>query len=259
MSALLQGRVVVITGGAGLIGRSFARSVAAQGATTVVADIDVAAGEAAAQALRAELPQAAVTFKPVDITSKQSLLDLIEALHGEYGRIDALVNNAYPRNPRYGRKFEDVTFEDFNQNVSMHLGGYFLAAQQFIGYFRRQGHGAIVNMASIYGVVAPRFQVYEGTAMTMPVEYAAIKSALIHLTRYLARYLKGANIRVNCISPGGILDGQPESFLEKYGAHALFKGMLDVADLQGALLFLLSDMSKFVNGQNLVVDDGWSL
>jgi NAD(P)-dependent dehydrogenase (short-subunit alcohol dehydrogenase family) len=148
---------------------------------------------------------------------------------------------------------------DFCENVTWHLGGYFLVSQQMAIYFKKQGHGNIINMSSIYGVMAPRFEVYENTAMTMPVEYAAIKAAIIQLTKYMAKYYKGSNIRVNAISPGGVLDKQPEAFLARYKANSLNKGMLDSADLVGTLLYLLSDLSAMVNGQNIVVDDGFSL
>lgn len=256
---LLNGKVIVITGGAGLIGRNFVRCVAEHGATAIVADVNKEAGNGFVDGLKKDNSQVKVEFAEVDITVKESLADMISYLHGRYGRIDALVNNAYPKNKNYGRKFEDVTYDDFCQNISLHLGGYFLASQQAAGYFKKQGYGSIINMASIYGVVAPRFGVYEHTNMTMPIEYAAIKSALVHLTKYLAQYFKGDNIRVNCISPGGILDGQPIEFLKRYNSFAASKGMLDAKDIQGVLLFLLSDMSKYINGQNIVVDDGWSL
>jgi len=256
---MLNNNVVIVTGGAGLLGRAFVRSIVEHGGIAVVADINQHAGSGFLEELRTDDSQARVEFVDVDITSKESLIKMISCLHDKHGRIDALVNNAYPRNKNYGRKFEEVTYDDFCQNVSMHLGGYFLTAQQVAGYFKKQGYGSIINMASIYGVVAPRFGIYEHTSMTMPVEYAAIKSAVIHLTKYLAQHLKGNNIRVNCISPGGILDGQPAEFLSRYNSFAASKGMLDAKDIQGALLFLLSDMSKFVNGQNIVVDDGWSL
>jgi len=195
----------------------------------------------------------------LDITDKTSVAKLIETLHRRHGRIDAVVNNAYPRNRNYGRKFEDVTYEDFCENLGLHLGGYFLIAQQFSAYFRKQGRGNIINMASIYGAMAPRFEVYAGTPMTMPVEYAAIKSSIINLTKYMAKYLKGTGIRVNAISPGGILDAQPDAFLERYKVNCLSKGMLEVKDLNGTLLYLLSDMAAYVNGQNIIVDDGFSL
>jgi NAD(P)-dependent dehydrogenase (short-subunit alcohol dehydrogenase family) len=256
---MIKDKVVVITGGAGLIGRTFVRCIEENGGVAIVADVSRQAGESFLGELRASDAAARTEFVEMDITSTESLASAISSLHDKYGRIDALVNNAYPRNKNYGRKFEDVTYGDFCENVSMHLGGYFLTSQQFARYFKGQGHGTIINMASIYGVVAPRFSIYEGTKMTMPVEYAAIKSAVVHLTKYLAQYLKGSNIRVNCISPGGILNDQPAGFLERYNSLAASKGMLDAKDLQGTLLFLLSDMSTFIHGQNIVVDDGWAL
>lgn len=258
-SARLENKVVVVTGGAGLLGRAFVQAVVEHGGTAVVADIDAAAGSETVRALQADGLADRSSAITLDITSTDSIKAAIGTLHGKYGRIDAVVNNAYPRNATYGRKFEDVRYEDFCENVSTHLGGYFLTSQQFAAYFRTQGYGAIVNMASIYGVMAPRFDVYERTAMTMPVEYAAVKAAVVHLTRYLAQYFKGSNIRVNCISPGGIENGQPAEFLTRYNSFAASKGMLDARDLCGVLVFLLSDMSTFVNGQNIVVDDGWSL
>jgi NAD(P)-dependent dehydrogenase (short-subunit alcohol dehydrogenase family) len=144
-------------------------------------------------------------------------------------------------------------------NVDSHLGGYFLVAQQFCMAFKAQGHGNLINMSSIYGSMAPRFEVYEGTPMTMPVEYAAIKSAVVHLTRYFAQYFKGHGIRVNCLSPGGIRDNQPADFLAAYNARCASKGMLAPEDVVGALLFLLSDESRYINGQNILVDDGFSI
>ena len=255
---LLNSQIVVVTGGAGLIGRQFCEAVAEHGGIAVVADRDAAAATRVAAEIAAKHAGRAEA-EVLDITDKASITKLIETLHERHGRIDAVVNNAYPRNRNYGRKFEDVAYEDFCENLGLHLGGYFLVAQQFSAYFCKQGGGNIINMSSIYGVVAPRFKVYADTSMTTPVEYAAIKSAIIHLTKYMAQYFKGKNIRVNSISPGGILDGQPAEFLSRYNSFAATKGMLDVDDLKGSLLFLLSGMSKFVNGQNIVVDDGWSL
>lgn len=255
---MLKNKTVVITGGAGFIGRHFCTAVAEHGGTAVVADIDVDAATRVAQEIAAKYPGRAEEAS-LDITSQESVKALIDKLHGQYGRIDAVVNNAYPRNRNYGRKLESVTYEDFCENVGLHLGGYFLVAQQFGLYFREQGAGNIINMSSIYGVMTPRFEVYEDTPMTMPVEYAAIKSAVIQLTRYFAQYFKGEGIRVNCLSPGGILDRQPEAFLQKYQSYCNGKGMLAPQDMNGSLLFLLSDASQYMTGQNLIIDDGFSL
>jgi NAD(P)-dependent dehydrogenase (short-subunit alcohol dehydrogenase family) len=255
---LLKNKTVVITGGAGFIGRQFCTAVAEHGGTAVVADIDIEGATRVAQEIVAACPGRAEAAS-LDITNQESVKSLIGSLHERYGRIDAVVNNAYPRNSNYGRKLESVTYEDFCENVGLHLGGYFLVAQQFGLHFREQGGGNIVNMSSIYGVMTPRFEVYEGTPMTMPVEYAAIKSAVIQLTRYFAQYFKGDGIRVNCLSPGGILDRQPEAFLQKYQSYCNGKGMLSPQDVNGGLLFLLSDASQYMTGQNLIVDDGFSL
>ncbi|KIM05860.1 MAG: flagellin modification protein A [Sulfurovum sp. AS07-7] len=256
---MLKDKVVVITGGAGLIGKEFVKAVVGNGGIAIIADINEEIGLKAKDDLSNELKSKNIDFVKLDITSKDSLENCLDYLDKKYGRIDALVNNAYPKNKNYGKHFFDVEYSDFVENTGLNLGGYFTASQQFALYFQKQGYGNIVNISSIYGVVAPKFEIYENTSMTVPVEYAAIKSALIHLTKYMAKYFKGMNIKVNTLSPGGILDDQPEPFLEKYKEKCLNKGMLDNSDLKGTLVYLLSDMSKYVNGQNIVVDDGFCL
>jgi len=254
----LTNKVIVVTGGSGFLGKKFCAAIAEQGGIGIVADIDVAAAERVAAQITSTYPGRAEAAA-LNITSTTSINALINEVQRRHGRIDALLNNAYPRNHDYGKKLEEVSYESFCENVSLHLGGYFLTAQQFCLYFRKHGGGNVVNMSSIYGLMPPRFEVYADTPMTMPVEYAAIKSAINHLTRYFAQYFKGDGIRVNSLSPGGILDGQPDLFLNKYDAHCNIKGMLDPQDVCGSLVFLLSDSSLYVTGQNLLVDDGFSL
>jgi NAD(P)-dependent dehydrogenase (short-subunit alcohol dehydrogenase family) len=254
----LKNKVIVVTGGAGAIGQCFVRAIVERGGVAIVADINIDAARAlATEIVHDGAGQAEAAH--LNITDKDSIVALISDLRQRYKHVDAVVNNAYPRNKSYGRKLEDVTYADFCENVDMHLGGYFLVAQQFCLAFKAQGYGNVVNMSSIYGSMAPRFEVYDGTPMTMPVEYAATKAAIEHLTRYLAQYFKGMGIRVNCLSPGGILAGQPTNFLAAYKKHCASKGMLDGNDLKGALLFLLSDESRYMTGQNLLIDDGFSL
>lgn len=254
---MLSGKCVVVTGGAGLLGRQLCDAIATRGGVAIVADIDLARAQQVADAIvsaggRGE----AASLNIADPTSVDTLIADLDRRHG---RIDAVVNSAYPRTERWGQKIEDVTYEDFCKHLSLHVGGYFLVAQRFALYFRAHGGGSIVNIASIYGAMAPRFDLYAGTAMTMPVEYAAIKSAIIHLTRYFAQYFSSDGVRCNALSPGGIRDGQPDAFQARYRRHCGTKGLLDPQDVAGALLFLLSDDARFVNGQNLIVDDGFSL
>lgn len=254
MNMLLNNKVILVTGGAGLLGSEFIKAIATSGGTAIIADVNDTLGLDLKEKTGGK-----VDYIHLDITDKQSILQAIETVSKQHGKIDALVNNAYPRNRQYGRSLMDVEYSDFCENLNLNLGGYFLTSQQFARFFLQQGHGNIINIASIYGVVAPKFEVYNNTTMTMPVEYAVVKSGLIHLTRYFAKFFKGKHIRVNSLSPGGILDSQPEAFLEGYRDVCLNKGMLDKTDLVGSLLYLLSDLSQCVNGQNLIVDDGFTL
>lgn len=254
----LQSEVVVITGGAGLIGKAFVMKILNEGGRVIIADKNVEEANRYIANFSDE-KRANCIIVAADITSAANIEQLIQEGCQQFGKITALVNNAYPRNTSYGNTFYEVSYESFCENISFNIGGYFLCCQKFSKYFEQQGFGNIINIASIYGVTAPRFEIYHDLPMTMPVEYAAIKSAIIHLTKYIAKFLKGKNIRINCISPGGIEDNHHFKFLEAYKKHCLNKGMLNAKDLCGALLFLLSEDSRYVNGQNLVVDDGFTL
>jgi NAD(P)-dependent dehydrogenase (short-subunit alcohol dehydrogenase family) len=256
---LIEGKVVVITGGAGLIGQEFAKAIIGQGGIVVIADIDEEKMQYVSKELSQLFSNDRIDLFKLDITSKDSLQKCIDYVDCKYKKIDALVNNAYPRNKNYGRHFFDVEYDDFVENLGMNLGGCIIPSQLFSLYFQKQGYGNIINISSIYGVIAPKFEIYDNTEMTMPVEYAAIKSGMLHLTKYMAKYFKGKNIRVNAISPGGILDSQPREFLSEYNQQCSTKGILDPKDLNGVLIFLLSDMSSYINGQNIVVDDGFTL
>ena len=256
---ILQDKIIVITGGAGLIGQEFVKLVVQNGGIAIIADIDTEHSLSIQDNLRNKLKTQNIEFLQTDITSEDSLNKAVLYLHKKYARIDAVVNNAYPRNSNYGKHFFDVKYDDFIANIGVNLGGYFLTSQIFAKYFKNNNGGNIVNISSIYGVISPKFEIYSNTKMTTPVEYAVMKSGLIHLTKYMAKYFKGMNIRVNSLSPGGILDNQPEPFLQAYKEQCLSVGMLDKSDINGSLLYLLSDMSKYVNGQNIIVDDGFCL
>ena len=253
-------KTVIITGGAGLIGSAFSKVCVEYNANVIIVDIDEKKGVELIDTIKIETGKPNIMFQKCDITNIIEIQHLIDTTLDQFGKIDALVNNAYPRNNNYGKIFENVEFVDFCENVNMHLGGYFLITQQVAKVMMKQKHGNIINMASIYGFAGPRFEIYEGTKMTVPVEYAAIKGAIINLTKYLAAYLGKYNIRVNAISPGGVYDKQPEKFTRAYSNKVLLGNrMANADDLTDVLVFLLSDRSKYMTGQNLIIDGGWSL
>jgi NAD(P)-dependent dehydrogenase (short-subunit alcohol dehydrogenase family) len=231
------------------------REIVGQNGSVIATDIDTDKITILFQAL----PSEQVQFIPMDITDAESVDWAIASGIKYFGAVDACVNAAYPRTAKWGTTFENLEMEDLQENLKLQLGGAIILSQRMMKHFVAQGHGNFIHLSSIMGVVAPKFENYEGTLMTSPIEYTAVKSGIISLTSWLAKYYKNKNIRVNCVSPGGILDQQPESFLEKYRNSCTSKGMLDPTDVAGTVLFLLSDQSKYINGQNIVIDDGWSL
>ena len=254
---ILQAKTFLVVGAAGRIGRIIVDSILQSGGRVVALDTDD-------EGLR-ELTQVhgsdSLDCSSVDIADRASVECALSYAHDRFGGVDGAVNTAYPRNARYGRHFFDVEYTDFCENTGLHMGGYFLFMQACARYaLERRKSFSLVNLSSIYGSMAPRFDVYAGTAMTMPVEYAAIKAGIEHMTRYVNSYMKGrgAAFRANCVSPGGILAGQDDQFLKHYGQHCLSKGMLDAKDITGAIVFLLSDNARHVVGQNIIVDDGFS-
>jgi NAD(P)-dependent dehydrogenase (short-subunit alcohol dehydrogenase family) len=240
----IKDKVIVVTGGNGLLGKKMVATLSDQGAIVIAADIF--------------FEEKNVNDIVMDITDEQSVSNGISAIVNKHSQIDGWVNNAYPRTPDWGTKFEHIPLESWRKNVDMHLNGYFLCCQIVLEHMKKQGFGSVINMSSIYGLVGPDFTVYEGTEMTMPAAYAAIKGGINNLTRYLASYYGKYQIRVNTVSPGGIFDNQPEAFVTKYNEKVPMKKMGQPKDIVAAVYFLLSDEASYITGHNMVVDGGWS-
>ena len=241
----LAKKVVLVTGGQGLLGTSILKELFDHNVIVINLDISVCDD----LILR--------TIK-CDVTSEESIENAILKVMNEYGRIDGLVNNAYPRTSDWGNKFEDIKFSSWQANVDMQMNSCFLFCQKVSEVMKEQKFGSIVNIASIYGVVGADFSVYEGTNMTMPAAYSAIKGGLINFSRYLASYLGKYNIRVNCVSPGGIFDNQPEQFVNNYENIVPMKRMGQPDDIAPSIAFLLSEGAKYITGQNIIIDGGWT-
>ena len=200
-----------------------------------------------------------LSFIKTDITKEKSIEKLILILKKSNSKIEAVINCSYPRSSNWGKSFIDSKEKDLKENIANQLSSSIYICRNFYKYFLKQGYGNIILLSSIQGIRSPKFNHYLDTNLKSPIEYSAIKSGIISITKYMAKYSKNKNIRYNCISPGGILNNQPKIFLKKYQKDCINKGMLNPEDLHSAFEYLLSDNSKFVNGQNIVVDDGWSL
>tara|TARA_B110001454_G_scaffold73272_1_gene70955 strand:- start:13179 stop:13949 length:771 start_codon:yes stop_codon:yes gene_type:complete len=256
MKELLLNKKVLIAGAGGLLGSHLVVKLIEQGASVIAADIDIDKTKALLVDLGIDSNFTSIAFEKLDITSEEA----VRSFFRNDIKIDGAVNCTYPRNKSYGSHFFDVTLDSFNDNLALHLGSAFIFSQQCAAYYlKNKASFSLVNISSIYGVVAPNFNIYENTAMTMPVEYSAIKSALLHLNKYIVKYVNESDFRINSVSPGGIFDHQPEAFLKAYKKETHGKGMLNVQSILGAIVFLLSDHSEYTVGQNIIVDDGFSL
>lgn len=244
-------KVAIVTGGCGLLGEEIVDGLNDFGATVYIADTHKDKAEKAARKSEAG-------YIYLDITSEDSIEKAAANILAEHGKIDILVNSAYPRTKDWGLKFEQVQFESLKKNLSDHLGGYFKCCQTVAEQMKLQKSGSIINLASIYGVVGPDFSIYDGTEMTMPAAYSAIKGGIITFTKYLATYYGKYNVRANTISPGGIFDNQKPAFVENYSKKTPLGRMGLPNEIVGAVIFLASEASSYVTGQNLIVDGGWT-
>lgn len=248
-------QTVLITGATGRLGAAFSSSIVAEGGRVLLNDVNQSAGSQLVKELGTECSH----FLEADITTMEGIQHAVEVCMNRFGRLDAVVHAAYPRSKGWGTHFEKLQPEYLYEDLNKQLGGAILLSQNVLKHFIQQGYGHLIHISSIQGIMAPKFEHYEGTPMISPIEYSAVKSGIIAITRWLAKHYRQQNIRVNCISLGGIMDQQPESFLKRYQTSCNSKGMLDPDDICGALIFLLSEQSQFVTGQNLIIDDGWSL
>jgi len=262
----LDGRVAIVTGGAGLLGVRHAEAIAAAGGVPVIADVLGREARSRAEAVADESGRPALGIE-CDITSAESVQAMLRTVLDRFGRVDILVNNA-ANNPKVeapGRnfsRFERFPIEQWNADIAVGLTGAFLCAQVVGGALARQQRGVIINISSEYGVIAPDQRLYhkEGVAPdeqpVKPVTYTVVKAGLHGLTLYLATYWAQSGVRVNTITLGGVEQGQPAEFLERATAKIPMGRMARPTDFQGALVYLCSDAAAFVTGANLIVDGG---
>jgi 2-deoxy-D-gluconate 3-dehydrogenase len=268
----LDGRVALVTGGAGLLGRRYCEALVQAGARVVVGDLD----SARASDLASELDGSRTIGVGLDVADPTSVQECVAAAVAAFGRLDILVNNAAltvrggseTLSPvAYFAPFEDYPLDVWNRALQTNLTGMLLCAQAAGKQMLRQAPagGVIVNISSTYGVVAPDQRLYEDvkspyadTGFNTPVSYAVTKTAVLGLTRYLATYWANKSIRVNALTPHGVFDNHDEAFVRNFVYRSPMGRMARNDEYRGALLFLVSDASSYMTGANLIVDGGWT-
>lgn len=253
----LNGKVVVLTGAGGIIGRVATRMLREAGGRVLALDRSVddlhSIGEEDDTLMK----------RVVDVTDSHALVEARLAMNARWGNADVLVNNAAAKSKNFFEPFDTFPLADWNEVLDVNLTGAMLCAQVFGPPMVEQRHGVIINTLSIYGIVGPDQRIYDGSeylgrAINTPAVYSASKAALWGLTKYLATYWGGHGVRTNAVTPGGISSGQNSTFTEKYESRVPMGRMACAEDIAYAMVYLSSDAARYINGHNLVVDGGWT-
>lgn len=257
----MENTVAIVTGATGQLGTQMADALAEAGSNVVIVARTAEDCEKKAADLSEQHTEAIAI--PTDVTDPESVNSMVSEVMDQFGRIDVLVNNAYSGTTA---PFEEMSLKEWNAALEGGLTSTFLCSQAVAPIMTRQKKGSIINIGSIYGVVAPNQEIYGDSGLNSPVNYGPVKAGVIQLTRWLATYLANDGVRVNCISPGGFynedFEGRPdytETFVPNYRERTPLGRMGDDSDLKGVIVFFASEASKWVTGQNLLVDGGWTV
>jgi NAD(P)-dependent dehydrogenase (short-subunit alcohol dehydrogenase family) len=253
----LNDKVVVITGGAGMLGSQYAEVLSDAGAHVVITDINQESCDKVANNITKRNNIEAIGVES-DITNEDSIKNMVDVVKTKFGKIDILINNAATKPKNLFNKFEEYTIEDWRDVVAVDLDAVFLCSKIIGNEMLKQNNGVIINIGSIYGVVGPDQSIYGDSPNKAPAVYSACKGGVINLTRYLATYFGSRGIRVNCLSPGGVNNNLDKDFIERYSKKTPLGRLANKDELNGAILFLASDASSYMTGANLIVDGGWT-
>jgi NAD(P)-dependent dehydrogenase (short-subunit alcohol dehydrogenase family) len=269
----LKNKIVLILGGRGYLGKGFCQSLCEQNAFVISADLPKESKAASSSAFTEELTN--IEQLDVDVTDKDSVVQLISLILEEYGRIDTLIYSITAKPYDFYLPFTECSLEGWQSVIQSELDGLFLVSQEVGRSMEEREQGNIIFISSIYGVVGNDQRLYKGSNLAelyagneddkkgiQPYShsvYPVVKGGVISLTRYLAAYWGEKNIRVNCVSPGGVNhDGENETFVNKYSEKVPLGRKAEVKEVASAVVFLASDESSYITGQNIIVDGGWT-
>ncbi len=260
----VEGQVIAIIGATGILGTQYVKYLTSLGATVVIGDVDISR----CVNLSNEVESSGFLSFPleVDNTDEDSIINFFSVIKERFGGLDVLINNAQVKTGGFYAPFEKYRKETLIEVLDGDLIGVTLACREAAKQFLKQKRGIIINVASIYGIVAADQRLYDGAKniyfsdekFSSPVSYAIAKAGVIQLTKYLASYYREKNIRVNCLTPGGVFDDHDDTFNAQYSYRTTLGRMADKNEYNGAILFLCSDASSYMSGANLVVDGGWT-
>lgn len=252
-------KVVILTGASGLLGTEFAKGLSEAGASVVLVDKNYSRCKELAAVLRKEYGVKTLPLK-VDVTNKESVRKMVRKTLRRFSKIDALVNNAAFQESKKDRltSLEKFPLKSWNRAISVNMTGVLFCCQEVGKIMKKQNCGTIVNIGSIYGLVAADQRIYGKSGVNSSVVYASTKASLVNFTRYLASYWHNTGIRVNTLSLGGVQNNQDQDFIKNYSHKTMLGRMARKEEYTGALLFLISDASSYMTGSNLIVDGGWT-
>jgi NAD(P)-dependent dehydrogenase (short-subunit alcohol dehydrogenase family) len=261
----VQDKIIVIVGATGILGSKYLEFLAKHGAIVIAGDVDIEK----CKSLTGKLNKKGLKTFPlfIDNTDEESITLFFEQIRSTFGKLDVLINNAQIKPQGFYAPFELYSKETLLKVIDGNLIGVTLSCQEACKIFLLQGYGVIINVASIYGIVAADQRLYDGVdniyfadeKFSSPVSYAISKAGIVQLTKYLASYYREKAIRVNCLTPGGVFDNHDDRFNRQYSYRTLLGRMADKNEYNGAILFLASDASSYMTGFNLVIDGGWSV
>ena len=263
----LKNRNVVITGSAGLLGSQYALTLSSAGANVILVDLDEKKNQKLVNMIKKKYKTKPNCYT-TDLTSKDEILNLKNDILKDFNHVYGLINNVaftakaskLEKNSKFSSDFENFPLDIWRKSIDVNLTSVFLCSQIFGKEMLKNKKGVIVNIASTYGLVGADQRIYGDSKINSPSSYAATKGAIVNLTRYLAAYWQGKNIRVNTLSPGGVKDEtyQKSNFIKNYSNKTILGRMAKKTEYNGAILFLMSDASSYMTGANLIVDGGWT-
>lgn len=261
----IKNKVVALIGSTGILGSEYVKFLSSKGANVIIGDIDLDKCTSYVKEMKEKYDTNPLPLQ-IDLYKEETIKIFFKDAIAYYGKIDVLINNAQVKPEGFYNTFENYTKETLMKVLEGNTVGMAMSCQEACKIFLKQGHGNIINVASIYGITGADQRLYDGVEniynpkekFSSPISYAISKAGVVNMTKYLASYYREKNIRVNCLTPGGVFDNHDDDFNANYSSRTLLGRMANKEDYNGAILYLVSEASSYMTGANIVVDGGWT-